>query len=118
MSFRETCVLSNDADSFQGWFIPAINSLTDPSLDAKEDDLGQELDLWYDYYMTEHLSFGVEFTIFMPGDAITQLQSVTDFDTLIAAPLPDHTPTMLANQSTILGDDPAIKLTAQVRLRY
>jgi hypothetical protein len=120
-SLREDCFLAPEGE-FQGWFIPATNDLTDRDMKRDEDDLGQEFDLWYSYFMTEHLSFGVELSAFFPGDAISQLKDLEDFETLApdtSAFSSDHAPTLLAAQSRfLLSDDPAYRLMAQVRLRF
>jgi hypothetical protein len=123
-SLRQDCVLDPGMDEFQGWFIPADETLTDSGLDA-EDELGQELDLWYDYAINDYLTFGAELSVFFPGDAITQMRDISDWQML--APdgsesisfNSDHAPTLLAAQSRfLLSDDPAVRLSAQFRLRF
>ena len=120
-NLRVNCYLDPDG-GFQGWFIPATSRLSGADRKGDEDDLGQEIDLWYTYHMTEHLSFGAEFSAFFPGDAITQLKDYEDFEILApdtSAFSSDHAPTLLAAQSRfLLSDDTAYRLAAQIRLRF
>jgi len=107
---------------FQGWFIPATSRLSGSGIAEDEDDLGQEIDFWYTYHVNQYLSFGVELSAFFPGDALTQLKDVQEFQTLApdtSAFNSDHAPTLLAAQSQfLLSDDPAYRLAAQLRLRF
>jgi hypothetical protein len=118
-SIRENCDLLPDG-GFQGWYIPAGDRLS--GIDEDEDDLGQEIDLWYTYHMTDNLSFGAELSAFFPGDAITQLEDAVEFQGLApttAAFSSSHAPTQLAAQSQfLLNDDPVYRLSVQARLRF
>ena len=62
-----------------------------PSLGAAK-DLGQEVDVWYDYYLNKYLSFDVALSVFLPGTAI--------------------------KDATGGFDDPVTRLAAQVRARW
>jgi len=79
--------LASIAGIFEGLVIPSIEDSGFPQTDK----LGSELDLWYDYFYTDHLSFNVALSLFFPGEAI---QNVTE------------------------SNDPATRLTAQARLRF
>lgn len=120
-NLRVTCALTPDG-GFQGWFIPATSRLSGSGIAEDEDDLGQEIDFWYTYHVNQYLSFGVELSAFFPGDALTQLKDVQEFQTLApdtSAFNSDHAPTLLAAQSQfLLSDDPAYRLAAQLRLRF
>lgn len=85
-------VLASTAGRFDGFAIPATINNSDPAIDSSEDDLGQEVDLWYDYYYSKNVSFGVILASFMPGDAIKQVNGGFD--------------------------DPVLRLAAQARLRF
>ena len=84
--------LASTPGLFNGFFIPATDSNPSPGITRGEDDLGQELDLWYDYYYSENLSFQVLLALFFPGDAITKVNGGFD--------------------------DPASRLAVQARLRF
>jgi len=85
-------ILASFAGDFDGFGIPATALNAAPNIVPAEDDLGQEFDLWYDYYYTDNLSFDLELSVFLPGDAIAQVA---------------------AGQ-----DDPVLRLAGQVRLRF
>jgi hypothetical protein len=79
-----------------GFIIPATEVSNPP--DPAADELGSEIDLWYDYYYSENLAFQVLLGAFLPGDAITQI----NVDTTTGQEL----------------DDPAWRVAAQARLRF
>ncbi len=72
---------------------------TPPSGDDCSDDLGQELDLYYDYNLTENFSFNTALSWFEPGDAIEDHWS--DFGNFDG-----------------WGTDAAWRLTLQARARF
>ena len=84
--------LASIAGQFDGFEIPATALNAAPNIAPGEDDLGQEFDVWYDYYYTDNLSFDIELSAFLPGDAIAQTSG-------------GH-------------DDPVLRLAGQVRLRF
>jgi hypothetical protein len=84
--------LASIAGDFDGFVIPATALNAAPNIVPGEDELGQEFDVWYDYYYTDNLSFDLELSAFLPGEAIAQVSG-------------GH-------------DDPVLRLAGQVRLRF
>ena len=86
-------ILASMGGRFDGFAIPAtINNASLSGDQLSEDDLGQEIDLWYDYYYSKNVSFGVLAAVFLPGEAIAQVNAGFD--------------------------DMAFRLSAQARLRF
>jgi len=75
-----------------------FDDVTPPAGESCSDDLGNELDLFYNYYLTENFSFDTALSWFEPGDAIE-----------------DH---WSGFGSEDAGDDAAWRLTAQARGRW
>ncbi len=70
-----------------------------PSGESCDDDLGQEVDVFYNYYMTSNFSFDVAYAYYEPGDAVED--HFSDFGTF-----------------EDLGEDGGFRLTAQARARW
>lgn len=77
---------------------PCFNGTTPPPGQSCNDDLGNEVDLFYDYNMTENFSFNTALSWFDPGDAIK-----------------DHWSGFGATSD---GGDAGWRLTAQARARF
>ncbi|MGH9866715.1 MAG: alginate export family protein [Candidatus Polarisedimenticolia bacterium] len=71
-------------------------------VECENDSIGQELDLWYTYAMTNNFSFDTAVTYFNPGDAVEDFQST--FDTIPG--------------EEEFGEDGAYRIWGQVRARW
>lgn len=79
-----------------------VDGIDPPAGSSCDDELGMEVDIFYDFHLTENFSFDTALSLFDPGQAIEDF--VTDFGTSAAF---DGG-----------GSDLAYRLTAQARARF